>query len=221
MLHCPCVSAKKARDTALDALGADLEDCGSHLDIVSLLLLTVETDKEPPADVRRELREDFTKILDTQLEIGWKLVKYGFLSTTWREIQHEWASQRDPHYNSNKTEWWARRVQVALWKYVLAVWEHQNNVVHGKTKEEINQKRLARLRQQVKSILQTPPALGRHGHLLTINDVDDRRGQFLHHWIRAVKAATEQERLRQAKEARHSITNYMMEVRRQQQEQPS
>ena len=129
--------------------------------------------------------------------------------------------KKNPHYNSNKNKRWAKRLQVALWKYVSAVWEHRNNVVHRKTKEEINQKRLARLRQQVKSIFQTPPALGRHIHLLTINDANDGRGQILHHWIRAVKAATDQERLRQAKGARHSITNYMMEVRRQQQEQPS
>ena len=101
---------------------------------------------------------DVTGILDTQSKISWGLVKYGFLSTMWKVTQHEWASQRDPHYSSNKTERWAKRVQVALWKYVSDVWGHQNNAVHGKTKEEINQKRLLRLRQQAKLILQAPPS---------------------------------------------------------------
>ena len=91
--------------------------------------------------------------LRTQSKIGWHLVKYGFLALEWKTIQHEWASERDPYYCSNKTERWTRRVQEAMWKYVADVWENRNNIVHGKTKEEVKQRKLMRLRKQARGIL--------------------------------------------------------------------
>ena len=86
------MSAKNTIGTTLDALGADLDDCGLHPDIASLLLLAVETDKAPPVDVGRESSVNVTGILATQSKIGWGLVKYRFLSTMWKVTQNEWAS---------------------------------------------------------------------------------------------------------------------------------
>ena len=108
------MEARKEKNAALEALGLDLDKCGSHPGITSMLLLIVELDKDPPEAVCQESDGDFIRILDTQAKIGWGLVKYRFLTTDWKVTKHNWLRHRDPNHNSNKTERWARRVQTVL-----------------------------------------------------------------------------------------------------------
>ena len=104
-------------------------------------------------------------------------------------------------------------VQEALWKYVADIWEHQNNIVHRKTEVETKQRKLVALRKQVKDILRSPPPLRtRDHHLLELGNVDRRQGIYLHHWIRAVRAAADQERIQRQQEERNKILEYMQEV---------
>ena len=221
VLHCPCLESKKGKKAALETLDLYLDECGSHPDITLLLLLLVKSDKDLPAAVCRESGGDFIRILDTQAKICWGLVKYGFLSTDWKATQHNWLRHRDPNHNNNKTGRWARRVQTALWKYVLTIWEHRNYAVHGKTQEEVAQKQLAELQRQASNIMESPSELGPHGRLLGIHDIDKKRGMYLHHWIRAVKEATAQEQTQRKKEERSSIIQHMSNVRQRQRDQPT
>ena len=213
MLHYPCERAVKGRQVALDALRDTLDQNNTHPDIALLLILAVETDKTPNKEVGSKSDVNFKDIVDTQSQIGWDLVKYGFLSTEWKKTQHKWALQRDPNYSLNKFARWTKTVKASLWKYVADVWEHRNRVIHGKAEVEIKQKQLKKLQLQVKEILRLPPALGASDrHLLELCDVNRRCGAYLHHWVWAVRAAVTQETITQQKEDCNRILRYMRDV---------
>ena len=77
MLHCPCDKTTEGQDIALETLADSLEVCGTHPDMVSLLIHSVETEGAPHKGTGRDLDISFTEIMDTQLMIGWDVVKYG------------------------------------------------------------------------------------------------------------------------------------------------
>ena len=62
-----------------------------------------------------------------------------------------------------------------------------------------------------------PPALGASKrHLLQLGNIDKKRGQQLNHWLRAVRVAARKENLRQKKDKRAKIMEYMTAVRQRQ-----
>ena len=69
--------------------------------------------------------------------------------------------------------------------------------------------------------MELPLDLGLHVHLLKIHDIDKKCGIYLHHWLRAVKAAPAQEQTRRIKEERSSIIQHMSKVRQRQRDQPT
>ena len=65
--------------------------------------------------------------------------------------------------------------------------------------------------------MQDGPALGagdRHIYLLW--DIDNKNGQFLHHWLRAVRSAAKKESLRRKKEEQAKIIRFMRSLRTRQ-----
>ena len=160
---------------------------------------------------------DLQNILNAQTDIGWDLLRFGFVATAWKNTQHEWEKHRDPNYNSKRSERWSRQLQELLWEYVSAVWDHRNKLVHGKDHQENMSKRLYLLQQEATKLVQNPPALGAtNRHLLQLRNIDKQRGQQLHHWIWAIRAVTRRETLRRQKDERNKIMEYMAAVRRQQ-----
>ena len=78
-------------------------------------------------------------------------------------------------------------------------------------------KKLRLLRREVKNMVNDPPALGASDrHLLQLGNIDKKRGQQLHHWLRAFLAAAKKEVLRCNKDESIKIMEYMKVVRRQQ-----
>ena len=89
--------------------------------------------------------------------IGWDLVRYGFLSRTWKEFQHQHGRSTDPNYTGRTAEKWARKVQTTLWDYVSGVWECRNRKVHDRDAKEARNICRSRLQAQVRQILNNPP----------------------------------------------------------------
>ena len=76
------------------------------------------------------------------------------------------------------------------------VWQHCNEVVHGKDQQEATIIKLRHIRQQAKVVIRESPALGASDrHLLQLNNIDEKRGKYLYHWLHAVRAASRKENL--------------------------
>ena len=218
VLRCGSATATKARKAALTALEGSLDDIGTHPDLISLLSYAVDTGEEPPYDMG-DTDINLPSIIEAQGKIGWQLLRYGFIAKDWKAIQTEWGKTRDPNYARKKGDRWAKQLQETLWEYVAAVWDHRNKTIHGNDESEASSRRLCKLRTQARQLLNNAPTLGADDtNLLHIGDVEKRSGQFLHHWMKAVRVASRRESLRRAAEERANIVQYMGAVRARQQE---
>ena len=141
MLKCPSPTAIKGRKKALANLEESLDDMGTHPDITSLIVLSIDTSGQPVCD-KPESDIDLQNILNAQTDIGWDLLQFGFAAMAWKNAQHKWEKHRDPNYNSKRSEQWSRQLQESLWEYVSAVWDHRNKLVHCKDHQENMSKRL-------------------------------------------------------------------------------
>ena len=82
---------------------------------------------------------------------------------------------------------WAPKAQLALWRYVLSLWKHRNEVIHGKDYEERRRLRREVMRKKVEAILNDPPELGPSGqHLLDILDITEKSHRAQKYWLRSV-----------------------------------
>ena len=215
VMGCDSPSATAAKREALAEFDQALDDIGTHPDIATLLCLAVDSGRRPLCDAESD--RDLSGIMVAQDTIGWGIVRYGFIAKEWTAAQTHWAESRDPNHSPKKTLRWAKQVQEHMWSFVTAIWDHRNKEVHGKEKQEAAQKIVHALRAEAKKVLRDRPALGASDrHLLDINGIEAKNGQFLHHWLRAVRAASRKENLRQQKETRNHLLAYMRDIRRRQ-----
>ena len=220
VMSCGAPLAVAAKSKALMELERSLDEIGTHPDMIGLICKAADNGQEPECE-EGENDQTMENVKEAQRRIGWSLLRYGFLATEWRKSQLEWAQARDPNFSPKKIVRWAKLVQESLWDFVSAIWDHRNKVIHGKDEEEALRNRLKRLRKEVQGVLQAAPALGAADrHLLDLRDVDRRNGQYLHHWLRAVRGAARKEKLRRDREERHNILAYLRNVRNRQRRDP-
>ena len=124
------------------------------------------------------------EILRTQSDIGWRNFQLGFWAKEWRGVQTAYAKERGRRSDGNT---WDPKAQLVLWKYVLSLWQHRNEVVHGKDYEERRRLRCEAMRKKVEDVLKNPPVLGPSGkHLLEITDIKEKGHRAQKDWLRSV-----------------------------------
>ena len=155
--------------------------------------------------------------MEAQGAIGWRLIRYGFLAKEWQTAQTLWEKGRDPNYQLRKIQRWVKQVQTFLWEFFMAIWDHRNKVLHGREDQEAVWRKLEKLRGKVRGVLRDSPALGATDrHLLDLCKIDQKNGQYLHHWLRAVRGAARKEQLRRKKEKQNYLMAYLRWVRQRQ-----
>ena len=90
MLQFPSPTAIKGRKIALANLEESLHNMGTHPDITSLIALTIGSSDRPMCD-NSESDIDLKNILNAQTDIGWDLLRFGFVAMAWKNAQHKWA----------------------------------------------------------------------------------------------------------------------------------
>ena len=98
-------------------------------------------------------------------------------------------------------------MQLALWKYVLSLWQHRNEVVHGKDYEEMRRLRCEAMRRKVEDVLNHPPELGSSGqNLLEIPDIMEKSHRAQKDWLRSVAVEVGKDQRRRTSARRQEET---------------
>ena len=74
-----------------------MDDAGTHPDLISLLSCAIATGEEPPYDMG-DTDIDLLGVMEAQRNIGWHLLRYGFISKDWKAEQTKWGMTQDPNY---------------------------------------------------------------------------------------------------------------------------
>jgi hypothetical protein len=117
---------RTARSVSLTALQADLDDIFTTKRLASLMLNIILG--TPVADSS----PDELTLLQSQKEIGWDNYITGCISIHWK---HLYESLYTPHKHPTPNSWAAKFVN-RIWKYTLSLWNHRNEVVHGRDSAE-------------------------------------------------------------------------------------
>ncbi len=107
---------------SLLTLQSDLEDISTMKRLLTAVIQVLT--KAPVTDTSPEVR----RLFKSQQEIGWINFLEGRISTRWRHCYESWYT---PNKNPAPSSWAAKFVS-RIWKYSLALWNHRNEVVHGK-----------------------------------------------------------------------------------------
>ena len=76
-------------------------------------------------EISRSIREAF----NTQSQIGWKWILYGWLAKDWRKAQDRWLDRISTKWKPSSLKW---STQVAKWfiEFHHSLWEHRNTIYH-------------------------------------------------------------------------------------------
>ena len=215
VFRCEEPTAVAVRKAALEDLEDTLVEASTHPDLVTLIVLALTEEVEAEQDsLLQHGEENLATLMRQQEDIGWGLVKYGFLGKAWARTQESWMRHTTSSMNTLRLGRWKKTVQDTLWQYVVTVWEHRNGVVHGHTVAQQQFKKLEALRQECVIIISNEPVVAPDDqHLLGV-DLSEKNGLYLHHWKRAVKAAVRREKMRSEKQTRSDIAEYFQRIRR-------
>ena len=196
--QCMAVCACKHRCEALWDLEHTLVENHTHPDLTTLLLHAVEHMEAPATTTDSPILQ---RVMAEQAQIGWRHIRYGFLTTSWQVAQQAYLDEAVGSSAQNHGQLWTRMLQTALWDYTSGLWDNRNNTVHGKTRQEASIRRLQKLRQQVEKLLKDPPTVGAESSTLFDNhDILRRNGITLTAWLKQVTMAERKEVLRQKRE---------------------
>ena len=206
------VAARRHWEEALEHFENKLVKMSTHPDLVTMLLVAVQADNDLDF---QDASQQVTPIIAEQKEIGWKLVKFGFISRRWKECQLELGRWTDPNYSHRKAARWTLAVQTALWDYVHSIWNFWNRRVHGTTKEQERLIRTEALRNSARQLLAQHPNVGpNNGHLLRIEQIGSKNQHFLRHWVKRVRSTVVAERVRRSRQ--NNMREALAAVRTQQ-----
>jgi hypothetical protein len=204
VLSCSSTLSTEHRNQALQELRKDLQCINTPSDVIEALChgtnmwLHRQTD---PDYVVRALTAGSHKGTDMLLTmafneqfhtIGWHNLFYGRLSILWGRAVSQLTTST---YSSLSTTWTAQSI-LYLWKYLRSIWMHRNQVVHGKTDQEIADKIRASTHDRVRTLYATFRSnpdfiLSRHHYLFTNRSLTHRLNldiESLQCWLRSVKS---------------------------------
>ena len=205
VLFCKDCRVAEQREEALETLREQLNTLHTHPDLVTLIIRTVEREQVHLIDTEgHQLHSLLQDILHTQTDIGWRNFRLGLWSQAWKGVQTAYAKDRGYKMDGAAC---ASKAQLALWRYVLSLWKHRNDVIHGKDYEERRRLKIAEMRKKVEEVLKDPPTLGPSGqHLLEIQDIAEKSRRTQKDWLRSVKVEAGKEQRRRAQEQRQQET---------------
>jgi hypothetical protein len=205
VLSCLSTSAAEYRNQALQQPQKDLKSINTPSEVVEALshgtTMWLRRQIDPYCAVRALtagtlkgtdmlLTMAFNKQFHT---IGWRNLFQGRISILWG---HAVLQITKSSYSSLSTTWSAQTI-LYLWKYTRSIWMHRNQVVHGKTDQDIANKIMESIHDQVRNSFTTFRTnsnfiLSHHHYLFTswslthhLNlDIDS-----LQCWLRSVKSA--------------------------------
>jgi hypothetical protein len=125
--------------------------------------------------------------------IGWHNLFYGRIGILWGPAVLQLT--KSP-YSSLSTTWSAQTI-LYLWKYTRSIWMHRNQVVHGKTDQEIADKIRESILDQVRTLYTTFRSnpdfiLSHHHYLFTTQSLPQRLNldiDSLQCWLHSVDSA--------------------------------
>ncbi len=127
-------------------------------------------------------------------EIGWFHMCLGCVNTKWASAGNQYGTHpctpdADLH--------WASILVAVLWRFSKSLWQYWNEVVHGATVEEQEQRQIASVREKMTSFYNSyaenpDMVLPRHQHLFTHCTLTERLGASYDNmsaWLRSVEQA--------------------------------
>lgn len=93
-----------------------------------------------------------------QSQIGWDRLLLGMGSMVWRSLQQRLDSENPKPLQRSANSWINSAIHQLL-KFSLRCWKHRNRHIHGKTRQEKQQKALNAARDRIKTIYHSPPQL--------------------------------------------------------------
>ena len=90
---CKAPGATETREIATGKFEDNLINAGTHPGITPILLLAIRGAPAPAVKNLGPGDANLTTAISEQTEIGWGIVKYGFLSQAWA-ISHTWYADR-------------------------------------------------------------------------------------------------------------------------------
>ena len=209
VLCCTDAEATRARQQERKILERDLNNLGTHPDLVTLIVDAAKypTGPNSPDVTSNPMEDHLRRIIETQGNIGWTNFLCGFWATAWSEMQGQYSHSRGRGRESR----WGMRAQLIVWRYVRSLWEYRNKRVHGSDHDERRSIRRERTRKEIQAILGAPPPLTACGLRLLEqkNSIMAARHSVQRAWLRSVRIDTRVECHRR----KHERTKLSMERR--------
>ncbi len=126
----------------IDTLIFDLQEWITQEDGVDRRVMAPSAGSVKPADIL--LTQAFREQWDT---IRWEQMLRGRLSKKWRAAYH--ASKATKTSPGTDQERWGSKLITLLWEYTRSIWKQRNGIVYDHSKEEVKNKELQNLREEV------------------------------------------------------------------------
>ena len=117
----------------------------THPDLITLLLLAVGEEDTPDQEQTGNDKFGIGQVVEEQQQVGWRLVKYGFVTRAQAATQQRWTETTSVGSTQQRNGRWIKKVQGGLWDNVTAIWDNRNAQVHGRNLSNIAPKRLEKL----------------------------------------------------------------------------
>jgi hypothetical protein len=153
ILSCP--NRSTSRNTILENLNDVLQITRTQPDLTIILLQGVRgTLNDPSYQMNVATREPrFQYLVTAQNKIGWQHILKGRFSHHWLQCQ-QLHIYLDPDIDSTKNtgERWLKRVLNCLWNSIWQVWLIRNDDLHGRDRQQREQKRIQKLTPQITAL---------------------------------------------------------------------
>jgi hypothetical protein len=205
VLSCASTTAAEYRDQALKQLQKDLKSINTPSEVVDALshgtTMWLKRQIDSDCTVRASTVGSIkgTDILLTMAfneqfhKIGWHNLFNGRISKLWGRAVLQLTKSS---YSSLSTTWSAQTI-LYLWKYTRSIWINRNQVVHGKTDQEMANKIRESIHTKVRQLYETFQStpnfiLSRHQYLFTNRSLAQRLNldiDSLQCWLSSVDSA--------------------------------
>ena len=103
MLNCTLRKAVEGWVLAKDKYKDALVTVGAHQVIITMILLVTYEEDFTPHNLMEDGDLYLSRAIRDQTRLGWNLVRYRFLATTWKQAQLSWETRRNPNGKGLKT----------------------------------------------------------------------------------------------------------------------